>query len=355
VSIRPAFYSALVAVPLGLAGLPSCGSSEQVATAVDAGDGGSQATPATEACTGAASSCLSGTAKARGFSATPLGMQVNLFRVFPSAGATPVATMPVALDGTWAFSGVPAWGHYYVQLAADYGQPTTLTSITGPLTVPSTAPQAIAVEPVQLTVLEQSVGGVFEVYSAEALVFDPTSGAPITGSASVAIKIGNTVTPMPWAAAAGGTMAYIVEFPRASMPTAEAAYTITTSAAALGPSPVSWQLAAAPPAFTGSIMSPANLATVTHGQPLPVRWPAQPAADYVVVELFNQVMGQWSPIYESPLPDGPDVTTETIPASKVAAAGPYLLNVDFSTASCPPAADGCVLSSTAAEAQVTAQ
>jgi hypothetical protein len=356
--MRPVFLSALVAILLGLAGLPSCSSA---ATTADAGsdasgvEGGFPPPPSTEACTGPTTSCLRGTAAPRGFKLMPIDMEVNLFRVFPSAGAKPIATMPVALDGTWAFSGVPAWAHYYVQLAANYGGPTTVTSLTGPLSVPSSAAQAIAVEPVQLTVLEQSVNGVYQVDWAEAQIVDPTSGAPVTESATVAIAIGAATTPMPWGAAPGGTVAYFVQFPQGSMPSAQHTYTITTSAPAFGSTPASWQLSAAPPTFTGSITSPAASASITHGQPLSVTWPAEPGADFIVVELFHQVMGQWSPVYESPLPDGPDVTTETIPADKVAATGNYLLNVDFSTASCPATSDGCVLASTAAEAQVTAE
>ena len=116
-----------------------------------------QPIPMTEACTGAATACLSGKATTKKFQASPTQMEVQLYRSFPSGTATPIMTTPVALDGTWALSNVPAWSHYYLELVADFAQQSpAAASYLGPVTVPSKGSIALTVEPVQLQLLEQS-------------------------------------------------------------------------------------------------------------------------------------------------------------------------------------------------------
>ena len=53
-------------------------------------------------------------------------MEVSLYAVFPAAGSAPLATTPVARDGSWAMSNLPAGTGYYLQLVADFGQPVSL-------------------------------------------------------------------------------------------------------------------------------------------------------------------------------------------------------------------------------------
>jgi hypothetical protein len=281
-------------------------------------------------------------------------MEVQLYRAFPAGAATPLMTTPVALDGTWALSNVPAWSHYYLELVADFsGQPYAIASYTGPVSVPSKGSIALTVEPVQLQVLEQSGSAAgFEVESAAARVFDPTSGAEIKQTATVSITVGGMATPMPWTIVNMNVSSYLVQF--MSPPAAQPMYTITTAAPPFGASAVTWQLVPAPPTFTGTVSSPASGATIPQGQPLTVTWAPQPAADYVVVELFLLMGGQYVQKYASPQPDAADAVKEVIPGPLIPA-GKYLLDVFFSTANCPATADGCVLASAVTGVDLTAQ
>jgi hypothetical protein len=63
----------------------------------------------------------------------------------------------------------------------------------------------------------------------------------------------------------------------------------------------------------------------------------------------------WSLTYSSAAPDAPDVTTETVPGGAIPAPGTYLVDVTFANANCPATASGCVLASTSATSQITAQ
>lgn len=353
--MRRAFFAVLA--PFVLA----CSSAAQTTTLPDAGggdggvgEGGGMPIPKTEACTGAMTSCLYGHARTTGFTATPARMQVALFRVFPSGNAAPLMTVPVALDGTWAISNLPPWTHYYVEVAADFGQPLAIAKIVGPLSLPSSAALDVDVPPVQLAVLEQSTSGGFVVDWAEAQVFDPATGKQIVGTASVSVSIAGTSTPMPWVTATpgGGPPAYFVQF--STQPAAQSTYVVSTTPSA-GAAATAWTLSETRPTFTGALSSPAAGATIPAMQPLTVSWGAQPSADYEVVEIFQQVSGQWTGTYASAQPDAPDTTTETVPAAGVPAAGTYLVNVTFANAGCPDSASGCVLASTSATAQVTAQ
>src|ERR1019366_6072353 len=92
----------LAFAPLIVLAPAACSSSAQTTTIPDAGggdgalaDGGGQ--PQTETCTGTMTSCLYGTAKTTGFTATPKRMQVSLYKVFPSGTVTALKTVPVAL------------------------------------------------------------------------------------------------------------------------------------------------------------------------------------------------------------------------------------------------------------------
>jgi hypothetical protein len=97
-------------------------------------------------------------------------------------------------------------------------------------------------------------------------------------------------------------------------------------------------------------------ATVAVDEPLDVAWPAQPLADEEIVQLYTQLNGAWSQVYEAPAPLDDDVTTATIPGTYVGPAGqPLLVNVAFLQASCPATADGCVLGELVAPAQITPQ
>jgi len=258
---------------------------------------------------------------------------------------------------------VPAWGHYFVQIVGDFGKTPAVGTLAGPLSVPSTGGAvAVTVQPVQALAAEHYVpsqngmGGSFVVDWASAHVFAPSDGSELQSSeATVAIDVGGTSTSMPWTTT-GGQKLYFVEF--ATPPAAQSSYTITASGQAFGSMPASWTLVPSPPSFTPTITSPATGATVSASQPLTVSWPPQSGADYVAVALFQQVTdGGVTPVE----PDGgasappelsPDTTSQML---SLPGPGSYVLDVYFTTAACPTTAQGCVLSSAVAAAQITAQ
>ena len=57
-----------------------------------------------------------------------------------------------------------------------------------------------------------------------------------------------------------------------------------------GSTPASWTLVPSPPSFMPTITSPTNQMKVSAGA-LAVSWPAQAAADYVTVALFEVTDG----------------------------------------------------------------
>jgi hypothetical protein len=311
-------------------------------------------------CNGDPTACLLGTAQlASGFVSPPTRPLARLFRGFPSAtrgssldgGAVPQQI--VAIDHTWAFSGLDAWAHYYVQFEPGFSidagvLPSPATRI-GPLVVPATgAAIDVQVKPAQLDVFEVSSPGMAgTVETASARLSEATPG-----SSSVSIRIGTTETKMTYDST---THSYSVTF--STPPAAQPTYQITR--APLSGSPTQWNLVADPPTFTGAITSPAPGATVPVGKSIDVTWVLQPA-DYVIVDLFVRMNKSWVNVYTSSTPDAPDVSSETIPAvladgGTVTAAGSYLLNVSFAKANCPATADGCVHSSTVASEQLTVQ
>ena len=317
------------------------------------GEGGVQPAPPHWACSGEAGACLSGTATTKGFGTQPQLLLAELYRVFPLGSAMPLAQETVATDGTWAFPDVPAWGHYYVQIVADFGKSPAIGTLAGPLSVPSTGgPVAVTVKPVQAVASQHGMRGSFVLDWASAHVFAASDGSELQSSAAtVSIDVGGTSTPMPWTTT-GNQKLYFVDF--ATPPAAQASYTITASGQAVGSMPASWTLAPSPPSFVPTITSPANNAMVSASQMLTVSWPAQTSADYVTVGLFQVTDGGVTAVGANPPPElPPDTTTQTLPLT--AGPGSYVVDVYFTTAACPTTADGCVLSSAVAAAQFTAQ
>lgn len=316
------------------------------------GEGGVQPPPSHWACRSDAGVCLSGTAATKGFKAQPHYLFAELYRVFPLGGAMPQAQETVATDGTWAFDGVPAWGHYFVRIVADFGTSPAIATFAGPLSVPGTAgPVAVTVQPVQAIASEHGTSPTFVLDWASAYVFDPSDGAELQDSAAtVAMNVGGTSTPMPWTTT-GGQSLYFVDF--TAPPAAQSSYTITATGTALGSTPASWNLVPSPPSFTPTITSPANDATVSASQMLAVSWPAQAAADYVTVALFQVTDGGITAVGANPPPQlAADTTTTNL---SLPGPGSYVVDVYFTTVACPTTADGCVLSSAVAAAQITAQ
>jgi hypothetical protein len=306
-------------------------------------------TPAT--CTGDTTACLFGTATVHGFVDPPLRYQARLFREFPVAGTAALQTALADSDGTYAFSQLPPWTHYYVQVAADFGQAIAVSSVVGPLAIPSGGAAAdVTIKPVQLTIGQQaSAGGTMQLTSALAFVFDPQDGSPAKG-ASVTIEVGGTQVAMQ-ESTQGGAEAYIAAFPTPAA--AQTTYTVTTLLPGSS-SPAIWHASAGTASFTPSITAPAANVTVPQGQPLTVSWPSQPDADEEVVILYSQKQGSWAQAYETAQPHDEDATSEIVPGT-VVAAGPLLVNVVFASGHCAPDQDGCVLSDETAAVQVTAQ
>jgi hypothetical protein len=318
-----------------------------------AGEGGSLVQLPTEACTGSASSCLSGTAKTKVLP-SPRYYVANLFGMYPAPGAPLLTREIVAADGTWAFSGLPSSAHYYVEIEAVYpqsdgGTGSPVPAIVGPLAVPSSGSVNVSVAPVELLVNQTTTsGGPLVLQSALAETFDPGSGAPSAGEDSVSIVVGNAPVQLPWTQITPGNYAYYATFP-ATTP-AQATYSMFTSGTS------SWSLVAAAPSFTPAMTSPASGATVPAGQPLVVSWPAQPLADEAIWTIYTQAAGggAWNPVATSPAPADQATTQQTIPAAAITA-GPLLVQVGFLVGSCPATADGCVVSTVVASAQITAQ
>lgn len=341
----------------------SGGGGSAAAAAADAAP--PSASPAPECFSDAAAPpvCLTGTASASAFAA-PATLRAGLFTTVPSQ--SPVATEALGSDGAWAFdlTALDAGSdeaRYFVEITAQFGSAASIARTVGPLS--PGAPAAVSVLPVQIAVIESRVagGGVMQVRSASAKVFDPSTGAEILdGSAIVTLAVGPTSIPLTWDDAG---MMYVAE--PSPPPTAEATYSVTIAQRALGSSPTNWQVTAEVPASDGVITSPPADASVAAG-PLTVTWQAVPGIDYVQLEAF-EIAGDggasdasagtagtdgggpsYSLVYASPAPDGPAVTQETIPAAALAQPGPYLINVISSQANCPVMESGCVYAGTVA-------
>jgi hypothetical protein len=306
--------------------------------------------PRTLACSGDASSCLSGTFAVKDFKAKPTATRVSLFRVFPRGDVQAVSWTPVAKDGTFAFSHLEAWGHYYLQGEARFGNGSKATSVisnVGSFSAPSAqSPIAIVVRPVFLEALQEGPSGAPPTLAwASAHLFDPTSGDEVT-TGTVSLTANGKTYPMPYGLNSAGAMSFNVTLP-ANTP-GGGMFSITTSSEKLGASPTTWKLEGAIITFGGKIVSP-SAGSVPADKPLAVTWQAQPDASFTQTELFEMSGGRLIQRYLSPTVNAPDVTKETIPASDLTS-GMYLLNVDYTNATCPPSADGCVYNiATAAE------
>jgi hypothetical protein len=308
------------------------------------------------ACTGDSMSCLSGTLALKDFTVAPTATKVTLYRVFPHGNADMLAWTPVAYDGTFAFSDVAAWGHYYLQGEARFGTPSSgysVASNVGSFSVPATSASIpIVIRPVFLEVLQEAPSGGSTVLDwASAHLFDPASGKEVT-DATVTLTANSMSFPMPYGTNAGGTQSFNVNLPSGTP--GGTSFMITTSYAGLSGSPVTWSLVGDPATFGGAITSPAS-GSVPASTPLHVTWQAQPMASYSQTELFEQQGSSWVQVYASPTVNSPDVTTETIPASALATSGNYLLNEDYANATCPATADGCVYNVSTAAINLTVQ
>ncbi len=336
------------AAAFGWAALAGCSSTPATAPVdagpeAQAGDSGLGVLPQTQACTGAAADCLSGTVTVTGFTAMPMGLQVNLYRVFPYGPGVPEQKQLVAADGTFAFSGLAAWAHYYVQAEAGFTgtgtAPNLVASNAGPFAVPVTGGSiAITVKPVFLEVFQQAPsGGATTVGWASAHVYHPVTGAELADATATFDVAGQTYA-MPYVENPSGTKSYFAALP--ANVAGQTSFTITTVDSAAGLASKTWNLVGAPATFMGAVTQPSSTTVAKVGAPLPVTWQAAAAASYSIVELF---FGTGStPVYVSPAADAPDTTTETVPGTALAMAGMYLLNVVYSDATCPATADGCV-------------
>jgi hypothetical protein len=307
--------------------------------------------PATTACAGDSgdlSSCLFGTATAIGFT-PPYGLDVYLYEVFPEGSEPYVQQQVVAADGTWAFSGLTAPGHYYVQLAASFPAtadmaPHEATTVIGPLAVPSAGqPQMLQIGPVYATVTQSGAAGAQQVNGASAHVYDPMTGAELT-NAAVNLSVGGASVPMPWDPLAR-VPSYRVTFD-AGIP-AQPAYTVSTSAWDAGAA-----LVAAEPTFTGAITLPEAGASVATGA-LAVDFMPEPEADFEIVEVFSQSDAGWSTSYISPTPIPDNVGTTASLAGARVPPGPCLVNVDYVRANCVATGAGCVQAATIATETLT--
>jgi hypothetical protein len=313
------------------------------------------AIPRTEACVGRKSLCLAGTVTAHDFKASPMTSQVALYRVFPHGDAAFVDRVPVALDGTFAFSKVPAWGHYYLEAQATFVEGTnahTVASITGSFTVPASgAPIPLVVRPVFIEVLQQaSPSAATTLTWASAHIYDPMTGAEVK-TGTVFLSANGKTVPMTYGVNAAGMESFFATVP-AKTP-GGTSFKITTSYRELGSAPVTWNLVGDPETFQGSIVSPKGV--VPADKPLEVTWVKQQDASYsyTITELF-QVNGSAPVLRYASQATAPDQATDTIPGSDLASTGTYLLNESYVDAMCPVVADGCVYNAWTAAETLTA-
>ena len=350
---------------LTLALLASCSSSSgtlEPPPGTDAGvDGSLPPPPKTATCTGSTSTCLLGTVSTSQFALAPTGTQVSLYDVYPYGAVTPVGRQPLAEDGTFAFSGlsVSVGTAYYIQAESVFGPGAAkmgngVASVAGPFSLPSPASIAIQMKPVFLEALQQrpSGGGSTTLAWASGHVFDPATGAEVT-DATVSFSNGTKSWPMPYGKNAGGISSYYVAIEAGVA--GGTAFTVTTGGGALKLPQKTWNLTGEPATFDGSVSSPSPGAAVPAHSPLTVTWVPAAGATYEVVQLFATQGTMQTPVFLSPAANATTVMTETIPASALAAAGSYLLNVAYSNASCPPAADGCVYNNSTVPVMFTAQ
>jgi hypothetical protein len=278
---------------------------------------------------------------------------VELFRVYPTANAKPLATSFVAKDGTFAFNNVVEWSHYYVRAyGAAPGASVSTYTLVGPIVAPNTdaTTYAIKLRPVVLEILQEKDPGAATLLQwASAHLYDPTTGSPIT-NATVTLNANGTNVPMPYGQNLGGDMSFFATVPTGTQ--GGTSFTITTMASAIGASPQTWNLTGAPLTFDATLTSPTDGTTIATNTALTVAWPAEPTTSYTSAELFQQVGGNFESIYQTD-PIDPGMTSIVIPQTQFSIAGSYLLNVLFTTPTCPVTADGCVYNASTAIAQLT--
>jgi hypothetical protein len=357
-------FGILATILVGIS-LPSC-SLAGGAAAVDAGqDALADAElpedfvpiPTTAVCAGDKTFCLSGTLALKDFTAPPAAAKVTLYHLFPSGNVEVTAWTPVAEDGTFAFSHLEKWGHYYLQGEVRFGNGAHakgVASTVGSFTIPAPSkPIAIVVRPVFLELLQEATSGGATLLSwASAHLYDPASGTEVTHG-SVSFTAGGMSYPMPYGVNAGGAHSFSFNVNLPTGTPGGTTFTITTSYPELGSSPKTWNLTGDPATFGGAIVSP--MGTVPANTPLEVKWQAEPMASYSQTELFEQQGTDYVQRYVSPTVNAPDVTTETIPASALATSGTYLLNEGYANATCPTTSDGCVYNVSTAVVNLTVQ
>jgi len=323
--------------------------------------------PETAVCTGDQTSCLFGTLRTSGFTATFPYAEVQLYRVFPSGTAMPVDSQELATDGTFAFSGLAPWAHYYLRGVAQFGPPTApvfIDTYQGRFAIPSTtpAPISLVILPIVAGVGESEVAGARSLTYATARVYDPATGIEVTDATVSLIPANGMTIAMTYASPIGqvASPSYLVSFAGSNLDTGP--YQIRATAPDLGASPLSVTISSEASLFEAALTSPADGATIPLNQALPVTWPSQPIADYALVELFvekttsSSGAGSFVLDYESAGTIATDVTTDTVPATAIATAGKYLLNVDLGQAACGlGGSQGCAYLVHTAAANVTAQ
>ncbi len=313
----------------------------------------------TGACTGDASLCLGGKVTSTQFAVRLASAQIELHRVFPGGVAAPIAVQPLGSDGNWAFGGLAPWDHYYLRVVGTFDAQTGITRVVGPLSVPSDAGSlTIDLQPVRVEVIEtRAPGGAMQFVQASARVFDPATGFEIgDGGATVTIAVGDASVPLLWASQ--NNFGYSAQ-PLLPLP-AQPAYTVSVMSSP-DASPTLWSLQADPPDFDGTILTlgsgapdAAIDATVFTQAPLTPQWTPPPATspqttvDYVQVELFESQDAGYLLRYQSPAPDSPDTTQETVAGAYLPDPAPYLLDVAYTKADCALGASGCVHASTVA-------
>ncbi len=339
-----------VSLPFAALAIPAC-SSSSTTPPTPIGPTGST----TGTCSGDAAACVSGTLITRGFNVPFTSAKVQLYAVFPYGKSTPVAEASVTGEGKYAFSGVDPAGRYYVQGVARFGSGTgaaAVATVAGPFTLPLAQAVELHVRPVFLEALQQRpTGGALALSWASAHVYDPGTAAELL-DAKVTLHADAQALDMPFTTNLSGQKSYFVQLTTKSAPAAigiDVAHASFVGGA-------TYSLAPETPDFDPAIAQPADQAQIAIGQPLDVTWTASPRAAYAIVELFAAAPGGgFTALYASDAPRLPTVTKETIPASKLTAAGMYLLNVQMSRPSCPTTADGCVYNASTAAVNLTAK
>ena len=326
-----------------------------------AGDTGAVVIPPTATCTGDPTACLSGTFATKLFTAVPSASKIELFRTYPGSEA-PIASQPVAMDGTFAFSGLSPWAHYYLRAVARFGSATSGTSITsvqGRLAVPIATPSPIplTVIPAELEMLETTYkGGPRVLQWVSAHVFDPGTGGEITQATVSVSGMGLSSTAMPFATNSSGTQSFFASF--SSPPSGVSGVTVQVTHPSFGASGQAFTIGQEASSFDEpAILTPQNDGTIPVGQALTVTWGADPPqADYAVMAFFEKKNGQFVGLYGTQAPLAADVTSDTVPAGDVPEAATYLVNVNVSQTTCGgSSSDGCSNLFHTAQATVTAQ